>query len=175
MELSFEEISVYLRHGGEIGEELKRRTLALAAEAPLEPRGVFIRDGGRFLLCGTVGGNFDRWHRRLSATSAADALIAQAIGTAAVEKTMDGMEEEIRSTLESGEALEPRRSPGYGGMELALNREIVERLDAARRIGVSYTDSMSLSPAKSVTAVCRIRRRSVERYPDKMTTIGERQ
>jgi hypothetical protein len=163
MNLSFEEIAVYLRHGAEIGDELRHRTLALAAEAPLEPRGVFIRDGGRFLLCGTVGSAFDRWHRGLSAASAADALIAQAIGTAAVEKTMDGIEAEIRSTLAGGETLEPRRSPGYGRMELALNREIVERLDAARRIGVSYTDAMTLSPAKSVTAVCRVRPRPAHR------------
>lgn len=157
MDLTLEEIAVYLRHGGDIGDDLRRRTLALAAEAPLEPRGVFCRDGARFLLCGTVGGAFDRWHRRLSAVSAADALIAQAIGTAAVEKTMDGLEEEIRSTLGDGETLSPRRSPGYGALALDLNREIVERLDAARRIGVSFTDSMTLLPTKSVTAVCDLR------------------
>ncbi|MBR6588556.1 MAG: hypothetical protein IKK82_14220 [Kiritimatiellae bacterium] len=156
MELSFEEVAVYLGCGGEIGDELKRRTLALIAEAPLEPRGVFLRDGVRFLLCGTVGGAFDRWQRRLAATGAADALIAQAIGTAAVEKTMDGIERDIRATLAEGENLKMRRSPGYGEMGLQLNREIIERLDAPRRIGVSFTDSMTLLPTKSVTAVCEV-------------------
>jgi hypothetical protein len=156
MELSFEEVAVYLGCGGEIGDELKRRTLALIAEAPLEPRGVFLRDGVRFLLCGTVGGAFDRWQRRLAATGAADALIAQAIGTAAVEKTMDGIERDIRATLAEGENLKMRRSPGYGEMGLQLNREIIERLDATRRIGVSFTDSMTLLPTKSVTAVCEV-------------------
>jgi hypothetical protein len=156
MQLSLEEIAVYLRCGGKISDELKRRTLELAAAAPLEPRGIFLRDGDRFLLCGTVGSAFERWHRRLSAVSAADALIAQAIGTAAVEKTMDELESEISSTLPPGENLCPRRSPGYGKMELAMNREIIERLDAARRIGVSFTDSMTLMPSKSVTAVCEV-------------------
>ena len=156
MKLSFDDIAVYLRHGGEIGDGLKRRTLALLDEAPLEPRSVFLRDGGRVLLCGTVGGAFDRWHRQLAATSAADALIAQAIGTAAVEKTMDGLEAKIKTELAAGETLKPRRSPGYGKMELSLNREIVERLDAARKIGVSFTDSMTLLPSKSVTAICEI-------------------
>ncbi len=165
MELSFEEIAVYLRCGGKAGEELRRRAMALAAAAPLEPRGVFLRDGGKFLLCGTVGGSFDRWHRRLSATSAADALIAQAIGTAAVEKTMDELESKIKAELADGETLEPRRSPGYGEMKLTLNRQIVERLDAARRIGVSYTDSMTLLPSKSVTAVCELRRQTAVRQP----------
>jgi hypothetical protein len=156
MDLSFEEIAVYLRHGGEIEGGLKRRAVDLAAEAPLKPRGVFMRDGGRFLLCGTVGGAFDSWQRRLAATGAADALIAQAIGAAAVEKTMDGLEDEIRATLAEGETLGPRRSPGYGAMDLSLNREIILRLDASRRIGVSFTDSMTLTPSKSVTAVCEI-------------------
>jgi cobalamin-dependent methionine synthase I len=41
-------------------------------------------------------------------------------------------------------------------MELAMNREIIERLDAAKRIGVSFTDSMTLMPSKSVTAVCEV-------------------
>jgi hypothetical protein len=156
MELSFEEIAVYLHCGGNANRELRRRTMELAAEAPLQPRGIFLRDGDKFLLCGTVGSAFERWHRRLSAVSAADALIAQAIGTAAVEKTMDALETQISSTLPPGETLCPRRSPGYGKMELAMNREIIERLDAARRIGVSFTDSMTLMPSKSVTAVCEV-------------------
>lgn len=156
MTLSLEEIAVYLRHGGEIGEELKRRTLELVAEAPINPRGTFCRERSKFLLCGTIGAEFDRWHRRLAVMSAADAVIAQAIGTAAIEKTMDGLEAKIRTELAAGEKLKPRRSPGYGRMALDLNREIVERLDTARRIGVSCTDSMTLLPSKSVTAICEI-------------------
>ena len=158
MELSFEEIAVYLSCGGKANRELRRRTMELAAEAPLQPRGIFLRDGDKFLLCGTVGGAFERWHRRLSAVSAADALIAQAIGTAAVEKTMDALEAEIKAALAGGETLQPRRSPGYGNMPLAMNREIIERLDAAKRIGVSFTDSMTLLPSKSVTAVCEVKK-----------------
>lgn len=153
---TFEEISVYLRCGDGSGDDLKRRVAELSAEAPIEDRGIFLRDGDVFFLCGTVGASFDRWHRQLSAKSAADALIAQAIGTAAVEKVMDRLEDEIRSTLSPCEKLKRRRSPGYGKMNLGLNREIVERLDAAKRIGVSFTDSLTLLPSKSVTAVCEV-------------------
>ena len=157
MELSLEEISVYLRTGGIPPEgALAERTLALAADAPIEPRGTFLRDGERFLLGGTIGSSFDRWQRKLSAASATDALIAQAIGTAAVEKTMDSLESEIKATLSSDEALKPRRSPGYGNIDLSMNRQIVEQLDAAKRIGVSFTDSMTLLPSKSVTAICEV-------------------
>lgn len=156
MALTFEEISVYLRCGDGLGDDLKRRVAELSAEAPIKGRGIFLRDGDVFFLCGTIGSSFDRWHRQLSVKSAADALIVQAIGTAAVEKVMDGLEDEIRSTLSQDEKLKPRRSPGYGKMNIGLNREIIERLDAAKRIGVSFTDSMTLLPSKSVTAVCEV-------------------
>ena len=156
MKLSFEEIAVYLFHSGETGEVLKRRSLALAAEAPLEPRGIFLRDGDCVLLCGTIGPAFDRWQRKLSAISAADAFIAQAIGTAAIEKAMDNLEAEIKGTLIAGEKLLPRRSPGYGNIPLSKNREIIERLQATKRIGVTNTESMSLLPSKSVTAICEV-------------------
>ena len=156
MVLAFEEIAGYLRCGGDVDDELRRRAVELASEAPIDERGVFLRDGDKFFLCGTIGAVFDCWHRQLSARSAADALIGQAVGAAAVEKVMDDLEDKIRLTLSQSEKLMPRRSPGYGTMELGLNREIIERLDAAKRIGVSYTDSMTLLPSKSVTAVCEV-------------------
>lgn len=135
------------------------RRAELAQEAPIRPRGVFLRDGDRYLLCGTIGAAFDAWQRRLAATSAADAYFAQQLGLEAVERVMDGLEAEIRAALPRDETLLPRRSPGYGDWPLSLSREILARLDAARRIGVSITDSDLLVPAKSVTAVCGIRPR----------------
>lgn len=157
MTLLPEEVAAYLHLGGEKPQgALAERITELLAEAPLAPRGVYRRDGVRFLLCGTVGGEFDIWQRRLSLSSAGDALIAQAIGTAAVEKTMDGLEEELKTLLGEGERILPRRSPGYGNIALAVNREITSLLDTARLIGVSVTDSMTLVPTKSVTAICEI-------------------
>ena len=155
MDLKLEEIAPYLRMGRTLPDgELAGRVKLLLFEAPLAPKGAWTPDGDRFLLCGTVGASFDAWHRKLAVTSAADALIAQAIGTAAVEKVMDGLEEEIRGMLRFGEAIRPRWSPGYGDVPLELSREILAKLDATRRLGVSLTDSLLLVPTKSVTAVC---------------------
>lgn len=132
------------------------RMRTLRAQAPIHPRGVFVRDGDRFLLCGTIGPEFDFWQRRLASLGAADALFSQNIGLEAVEKEMDDLEEEIRGTLGPGEKLAPRKSPGYGEMPLEYSREIIEKTDATRRIGVSMTDSLLLAPSKSVTAVCEV-------------------
>ena len=85
--------------------------------------------------------------------SAVDTILAQAIGTAAVEKVIDGIEDEIRSSLAPGEELKKRWSPGYGDKPLSMSREILDKLDARRKIGVSLTGSFLLVPSKSVTAV----------------------
>ena len=135
------------------------RQAELAREAPVEPRTLAVRDGDRFLLCGTIGAAFDVWQRRLSALSAADALFAQRIGLDAVERVMDGLESDVRGRLAADEELLPRRSPGYGDLPLSLSREILDRLDATRRIGVAVTESDLLVPSKSVTAICQITRR----------------
>ena len=111
------------------------------------------------LLCGTIGSEFDRFQRALAATSAADAYFAQLLGLEEVEKVMDELEREARGALAADEDLEPRRSPGYGDWPLELSREILAKLDAPRRLGVSLTDSLLLVPSKSVTAICAIVRK----------------
>lgn len=121
-------------------------------------RGVWKREGDRVYLCGTLGTEFDRNQRRLAAVSAAEGYAAQMEGLEEVEKLMDELEAEARAALAPGETLLPRRSPGYGAMPLELSREIIEKLDATKRIGVSLTDSLLLVPSKSVTAICEIRK-----------------
>ncbi len=130
----------------------------MASSAPIERRGLWRRDGDRVYLCGTLGAAFDRWQRARAAVSAAEAYEAQRLGLVEVERLMDELEAAARREVEAdGRArLLPRRSPGYGEMPLAQSREILERLDATRKIGVALTDSLSLVPTKSVTAICEI-------------------
>ena len=141
--------------------EVTARRAELEREAPIAARGTWTRtrlkDVEVVFLCGTIGAEFDAWQRRLSVTSAADALLSQQIGLDAVEKVMDELENEVKVKVEGeGLKLRPRRSPGYGDLPLELSREIINRLDATKKIGVSITDSNLLVPSKSVTAVCEI-------------------
>ena len=132
----------------------------MASSAPVERRGLWKREGDRVYLCGTLGTAFDRWQRARAAVSAAEAYESQRLGLVEVERVMDDLEAEARAAVEASgrERLRPRRSPGYGEMPLAFSREILEKLDATRRIGVALTDSLALVPTKSVTAVCEIER-----------------
>lgn len=133
-----------------------RRYRELLSEAPIRPRSRAVRDGSRFLLCGTLGSEFDSWQRRLAALSAADAYFSQRIGLEAIEKVMDELEASLKEQLQPDEKLKPRRSPGYPGIPLSANREILDRLDAAKLLGVTLTESGLLVPSKSVTAICEV-------------------
>lgn len=147
----------------ESSPEICKRRLELEGSAPVNPKTVWKRVewNGRdvVFLCGTLGAEFDAWQRRLSVTSAADAWLTQQIGLAEIERTMDGLEGELRQQTErAGGRLAARRSPGYGDLPLSLSRTIIETLDATRQIGVSVTESDLLVPSKSVTAICEISR-----------------
>ena len=146
--------------------EVTARRAELEREAPIAARSTWMRTRLKgvevVFLCGTIGAEFDAWQRRLSVTSAADALLSQQIGLDAVEKVMDELENEVRKEVEgnreqgTGNRLKRRRSPGYGDLPLELSREIINCLDATKKIGVSITESNLLVPSKSVTAVCEI-------------------
>ena len=141
--------------------EVALRRAELEREAPIAARSTWMRtrlEGVEVVfLCGTIGAEFDAWQRRLSVTSAADALLSQQIGLDAVEKVMDDLEEKAKAEVEgAGRKLLPRRSPGYGDLPLELSRRILDELDATKKIGVSITDSNLLVPSKSVTAICEI-------------------
>ena len=145
----------------DLSPEVAARRAELERTAPIVSRSTWKRTLWNgcdvIFICGTIGAEFDAWQRRLSALSAADALLSQQIGLDAVEKTMDELEERLRSEVGAeGRQLKPRRSPGYGDLPLSLSRTILDELDAPRKIGVSITDSSLLVPSKSVTAICEI-------------------
>ena len=141
--------------------EVAARRTELEREAPIAARSTWMRTRLKgvevVFLCGTIGAEFDAWQRRLSVTSAADALLSQQIGLDAVEKVMDELEEKAKAEVEGeGRKLLPRKSPGYGDLPIELSRTILNELDAPRKIGVSITESNLLVPSKSVTAICEI-------------------
>ena len=97
------------------------------------------------LLAATVGTPLDRLIARASVISPTKALLLDAIGTERVEALCDTF------------SASPRFSPGYGDLPLEFQREIFRALDCARRIGLSLTDSLLMTPSKSVTAILPIK------------------
>ena len=181
--------------GAPIEPELLSRLRALCGEAErtLEPR-VAVRtfdieadgcfSGTRFcpeggdvramlapccqgvLLAATLGAQSERMLLRAQARDAADALLLDAVLSAAIEAVCDAQEAALRKALTAQRLyLTDRFSPGYGDMPLAQSAQILAVLDAPRRIGLTLTASGLMLPRKSVTAVMGVSRTPVPRRP----------
>ena len=99
-----------------------------------------------YIFCATVGIGADRCIRRYASLSPALSLMLSAVATERVEALCDS----FCGSLGKGTV---RVSPGYADIPLTLNRDILRLLDARRRLGVTLTESLLMTPTKSVTAI----------------------
>ncbi|MCH5324185.1 MAG: methionine synthase [Eubacterium sp.] len=107
------------------------------------------------LLCVTAGQNADRLIRTLEAHDLAEAAMTDSLASVAAEQICDRAEQEIFTQLPAVYKTE-RFSPGYGDLPLSLQPALLTLCDAGRRIGLHATDSLLLTPRKSVTAIIGI-------------------
>ena len=106
------------------------------------------------LFAATLGGAIDRLIARYGVTAPSRALMLQAIGTERIEGLCDAfMSEMAEHMAKEGNTIRPRISAGYGDLPLAAQKNIFSVLDCPRNIGLSLTDSLLMSPTKSVTAL----------------------
>ena len=83
----------------------------------------------------------------------AHSVLLDAAATEAVEKTANALEKMLAPKIKGqGFAARWRFSPGYGDWPLEAQREFLP-LTGAGKIGVTLTESMMLSPRKSITAL----------------------
>ena len=161
---------------GEALEQVKpravmRRFVRLLEGTRFFPQGKDVREmlsacHETVLLAATLGADSERMLLRAQTKSAADALILDAVLSAAIEAVCDRMEETLREKLAAQALyLTDRFSPGYGDMPLAQSGQICEVLNAGRSIGLTVSQSGILIPRKSVTAVLGISRTQVSRRP----------
>ena len=109
------------------------------------------------LFAATVGTEIDRLMARYAPISPTKALLLQAIGAERIEALCDVFCSEIEQEKErEGMRCTRRFSPGYGDFPLEAQRKIFSVLDCPRKIGLSLTESLLMSPTKSVTAIVGI-------------------
>jgi hypothetical protein len=109
---------------------------------------------GAYVFAATSGVAVDRLIMRYSSISPAEAMICDSIASSAVEVWCDEVNDEINKLYET----KPRFSPGYGGVSLQNQKDVLSFLDAERKLGITLSDSLMMVPAKSVTAfvgVCK--------------------
>lgn len=101
-----------------------------------------------YVFAATVGAGIDRLLIRYKGSDSAKATVISAVASSAVECWCDL----INRKIAEGKKTKPRFSPGYGGVELKHQKEILSFLDAERRLGITLSDSFFMMPVKSVTA-----------------------
>ena len=106
-----------------------------------------------YIFAATAGIAVDRLIMRCSKVSPAQAIICDSIGSSAVEVWCD----EINAMINSEYEIKPRFSPGYGGVSLEYQKDILSFLDAERKIGITLNDALMMTPVKSVTAFVGIK------------------
>lgn len=106
------------------------------------------------VLALTLGGLVDtkiRYYEKINLTKS---LILDACATTAVEWVCDEVENIIKRDAEKeGYGITYRYSPGYGDFPIDIQPEILNHLEAQKKIGLTATETNILIPRKSVTAI----------------------
>ena len=102
------------------------------------------------LLAATIGIGVDRLIGKYSRIAPAKSVIIDALGSSAIEYWCDMAELDITKNEKKHCS---RFSAGYGDFSLSCQRDFVRCLDVARKLGITLSDSLLMTPTKSVTAV----------------------
>ncbi len=101
------------------------------------------------IFSSTIGIGIDRFISRYSRISPVRALCIQAIGAERIESLCDTFCKTIKEQYGKTTA---RFSPGYGDLNINIQKDIFGVLNSAKNIGLTLNNSMIMSPSKSVTA-----------------------
>jgi hypothetical protein len=106
-----------------------------------------------YILACTLGPQADRMIGLKGFLSPTLGMLADACASSLVEAYCDKCQEEIVKELSLDETLTFRFSPGYGDLPLSNQKKILGELEAEKRIGLFLTDSLLMTPRKSVVAI----------------------
>lgn len=102
----------------------------------------------------TVGMGVERELRCLALTDRVGEVVFDAAATTLVEAAADACEASVDAwAAANGLRANRRFSPGYGDMPLDTQPVLLTALDAQRRLGITLSGSLLMTPTKSVTAV----------------------
>lgn len=117
---------------------------------------LFARSNKVILMAATLGIAVDQNIHLKQKMDMLDAMILDACASVMIDKVCDEAEANIIENLKENEFLTMRFSPGYGDVPLETSSDIIDILQATKKIGLALTGSCMLVPSKSVTALIGI-------------------
>ena len=113
-----------------------------------------------YLFIATIGMEFEKKLQAFSLTSPVDALIFQAIGTELLESETDEM---LKKEKPCEKFFLQRVSPGYGDIDILMQKDIFKALSPEKGLGVYLLDSMLMIPSKTITFIVGVADRDCEK------------
>lgn len=105
------------------------------------------------LFAATLGPEVDRLIQKNSKINPAKSVMLQAAGAMFIESYVEKLQDFFQSEeAKNKNAIRPRFSPGYGDVNLEVQRIFFELLDCQKNLALTLNDSLIMSPEKSVTA-----------------------
>lgn len=106
------------------------------------------------LFAATLGAGVDVLLHKYTKLQMSKAVTMQAAAAAMIEEYCDEENRKLKEEYEDRSLyLRPRFSPVYGDFRLECQKDITTVLETPKRIGIMLTDSLLMTPSKSVTAV----------------------
>ena len=106
------------------------------------------------MMAVTLGPVPDMLVRRSEVRDMMRAYVYQAVGAAMAEAWCDEINDRIaQEAKERGLHARPRFSPGYGDFPLEVQKDFIKILEMPKKIGVTLSESLLMTPTKSITAV----------------------
>lgn len=100
----------------------------------------------------TLGSGVDRLLIKLGKLMPSEQFISDAIASALAETACD----EAEKLIFEGISHAPRFSPGYGDLALETQKPLLQFLDAEKKVGITLSSSLLMTPTKSITAIAGI-------------------
>ena len=105
-----------------------------------------------YVFAVTIGIGVDRLLSRLSLLSPSEFFICDAVGSALAESVCDVAEDMIKKNT----PCRPRFSPGYGDLDISVQKDVLSVLNAEKLLGITLTDGFLMMPQKSITAILAV-------------------
>lgn len=129
-----------------------------------------------YLIAITLGNELDRQIKIKTYIEPEISVILDSCGSVAVESIADMIEKDIeKSAKQDGYNITWRYSPGYGDLSLESGRDIIQLLDATKKIGLSTTRSFMMTPCKSVTAIIGLTKTEKDKRENKCDYCNNKQ
>ncbi len=109
-----------------------------------------------YVMAVTLGIQVDRQIGIKQRLSMLDAVVLDACASVLIDKVCDDLEQELMNQLPQDKFFTMRFSPGYGNVPLEAQRNLLDILQAEKKIGLTLTKTNMLVPAKSITAIVGI-------------------